>query len=513
MLSVNVCNSQILFYAGVINMSRIKNESLSFIKQMPAFQVVFVYLTRVLLLFSCVTADSPKKTVFSLVALLLTYLISFLHVISKENSFLHNLSHRITTLISVSSLVSCFVGQTLGMLEKAEEYDIVMSLTTGIVSTLFGYYVTLALKQVENKRDIAFTASSALFIAGTIVFFREMIEFFCDFWFGTNICHVEFVGDDHWFFRVFGQGNGVPEQRPLYDMDEDMLISLLFALFTTAVLLIFMRIKYKHFYGRIERKSLKIKNLPSAVYEKICFEIEQIKKQTSVVDLLVWWMVRGAMLNAALTMDPSAERVKVIANLVGTFAITLLHFVFPKDSMFGKISYRVQTLVTSLVFISSYMGNYMFVYNNLPRFDLFLHFVSGVICVVSGYYVALTFFEPTSKKNIMLATVYAFCLSCFIIPFWEVTEFIGDFLFGSANQGFYWGPSDDSFFFKLFGHGVGNTMLYYLFDTVYDVLLAFLTTAVAAVALWIHLNRKHKAEERLATENFQLAKEKSAVKC
>ena len=73
------------------------------------------------------------------------------------------------------------------------------------------------------------------------------------------------------------------------------------------------------------------------------------------------------------------------------------------------------------------------------------------------------------------------------MPFWEVFEFFGDFLFGSANQGFYWGPTDDSFFFKVFGHGTGNTQLYYLFDTVYDELLAFSTTVVATVWLYISL--------------------------
>ena len=83
------------------------------------------------------------------------------------------------------------------------------------------------------------------------------------------------------------------------------------------------------------------------------------------------------------------------------------------------------------------------------------------------------------------------------MPFWEVFEFFGDFLFGSANQGFYWGPSEDSFFFKVFGHGAGNTMLYYLFDTVYDVLLAFVTTVLSVVWLYIILLKGlkvHKAD-------------------
>ena len=84
------------------------------------------------------------------------------------------------------------------------------------------------------------------------------------------------------------------------------------------------------------------------------------------------------------------------------------------------------------------------------------------------------------------------------MPFWEVFEFWGDFLFGSANQGFYWGPTDDSFFFKVFGHGTGNTQLYYLFDTVYDELLAFLTTVISTVWLYISLRKNVKASHKKA---------------
>lgn len=465
-------------------MTKLKSELTVFKKQLSLPLAIFVYLSRAIFLVSAFAV--PSSAVFSLVAFLLTYLVSFLHIISKEGSFINALSHKVTALISFASLISCFIGQTLGVLAKIPDYDIVMSLVTGITGTLFGYYLTMSMKKVENKRDCSFISSSALFVSGTLIFFREMLEFFSDYLFGTNYVHAEQIGDDHWFFRLLGVGSNIPQQRPLFDTDEDMLISLISSAITTVALYIFMRVKNKVLFTKKEKQKLSFKAVPERIYNKIWTEIEAIKADTSVVDMITWWCTRSAMIYAAITIEDNAERILIIANLLATFAITLLHLVFPKESLFGKINYRLQSWICLIVFTGSYMGNYIFVYNNLPRFDLFLHFISGPIAVAAGYYAIKTFRTPQNKKDVLLSVIYAFCLSCFIIPFWEVFEFIGDFLFGSANQGFYWVPGDNSFFFKLFGRGLENRMLYYLFDTVYDVLLAFLTTVISAV--WLHIS-------------------------
>lgn len=465
-------------------MTKLKSELTVFKKQLSLPLAIFVYLSRAIFLISAFAV--PSSAVFSLVAFLLTYLVSFLHIISKEGSFINALSHKVTALISFASLISCFIGQTLGVLAKIPDYDIVMSLVTGVTGTLFGYYLTMSMKKAENKRDCSFIASSSLFVSGTLIFLREMLEFFSDYLFGTNYVHAEQIGDDHWFFRLLGVGSNIPQQRPLFDTDEDMLISLISSAITTVALYIFMRVKNKVLFTKKEKQKLSFKAVPERIYNKIWVEIEAIKADTSVVDMITWWCTRSAMIYAAITIEDNAERILIIANLLATFAITLLHLIFPKESLFGKINYRLQSWICLIVFTGSYMGNYIFVYNNLPRFDLFLHFISGPIAVAAGYYAIKTFRTPQNKKDVLLSVIYAFCLSCFIIPFWEVFEFIGDFLFGSANQGFYWVPGDNSFFFKLFGRGLENRMLYYLFDTVYDVLLAFLTTVISAV--WLHIS-------------------------
>ena len=201
--------------------------------------LIFVYFSRAAFIVSLFVASSPSEAVFSITAFILTYLISFCHLISKDGTFLRRLSHRITVLICISSLISAFVGKTLGMLDRFHDYDILMSAATGVIGTLFGYYVTLAFKSIKEKRDCGFVASSSLFVCGTIVFFREILEFLSDWILGTNYVHAEHIGDDHWFFRVFGLGSNIPEQRPLFDTDEDMLISLIGSAFTTAFIYLF----------------------------------------------------------------------------------------------------------------------------------------------------------------------------------------------------------------------------------------------------------------------------------
>ena len=153
-------------------MKKITSELSHMKTQLPLPFIIFVYLSRAVFIFSIFISPAKEVAVFSFVAFALTFLVDLCHFISKKGSFLSSLSHRITVLICISSLVSCFMGQTLGILEKAPDFDIVMSIVTGVMGTLFGYYVTLPLKDVKEKRDCGFVASSSLFISGTIVFFR-----------------------------------------------------------------------------------------------------------------------------------------------------------------------------------------------------------------------------------------------------------------------------------------------------------------------------------------------------
>ena len=398
-------------------------------------------------------------------------------------------------------------NNALSFFEAWGENDILFELVFGVIGLLAGWLIVKTIKKPQTKNEINFSVSLSMCISGTLIILKEIAEFFIDFFTGSNLLKADFVEDDHWLYRLLGFGMSPYEQRPLLDTDEDMLLSLLATLITTALLYLYLRLRNKALYIKTKavRASLELKE---KIRNKIALEKEKLRRDCSVADTLLWWCTRALMAYAFVVMENRAEANLLLANFIATFAITIIHFIFPSESFFSKISYRTQSLITVIVFLGSYCGNYIMMYNILPRFDLFLHFISGTLCVLGGYYITLTLIRADNKRNILLISLFAFCFSCFVMPAWEISEFIGDFIWGTSNQGFYWGPADSSFFFVLFGRGAYNTALYPLFDTFYDVLLAFSTTLPSAVILYIYLSVKLKRDK---SEELNQVKKSLAV--
>lgn len=466
------------------------------------FETVFWWITRGLIIFCGI--KNTEDIAFYLISLVLTFTVDILHIIFPKV----NISARVQSYISLMCLFSTVIGFGFSVIRKYPEYDILLQLIGGIFGGALGYYIALALRKPTTKNEFTFVSFFTLSFGGTLVIFRKLIEFFIDFYKGTNICRTDFVEDSHWLYRVFGFGMSPYEQRPLLDMNEDFVFSLIGVVISMATVYLKNFLKNRKLFETEKTNENFVKRYFKDFKIKIPLEIEKVNKDTSIFDVLFWWSVRFSMVYAFIVMEDRAEATLLLANLIATFAITLVHLVFPSYSVLSKISYRVQTLITVIVFLGSYCGNYCFVYNILPRFDLFLHFVSGTLCVLGGYYIVLILFKPKTKKDSVLTALFSFCFSCFIMPAWEVSEFIGDFIWGTSNQGFYWGPTDDSFFFKVFGHGVGNTRLYYLFDTVYDVLLATVTTVITFVLLYAFLEVR-----RIRNKKKAPAEEKELVTC
>ncbi len=407
--------------------------------------------------------------------------------------------YKVMIIFVIAAIFGGVIGFGFDVMERWPEYDIFLQALSGVLGVALGYYITVALQKPEDKNEFTFTAFCSLCISGTITAVRKFVQFFIDFYTGSNLLHCEPVEDSHWLYQLFGFGMSPEAQRPLLDTDEDFTISILFSFISTGVLYLYNRIKNKVLFVKSEKgEGFSFKSIPYRMSERVKAEIEKVRCDCSIWDILLWWCTRTVMAYAFITMENRAEANLLLANLVGTFAITLVHFLLPKSSVLTNVSYKAQSLITIIVFLGSWCGNFVGVYFITPRFDLFLHLVSGYLCVMGGYYVALTLFKPDTKKKVILASLFALFFSFFIMPFWEVSEFIGDFIWGTSNQGFYWGPTDSSFFFKVFGHGVGNTRLYYLFDTFYDMLLAVVTTIVTFIGLYIclYVKVKTKPEER-----------------
>lgn len=481
-------------------------------KSVSKAEIVFWWITRALLLVCIFRAQTVEKAIFTSLSLIGTFSVDIFHLVFKKESFFGKISAHAQSCICVAAFFGAGIGVGLNVLEAVPEYDIPLQIIAGIIATVLGYFISLALREPSTKNEINFTVFLSFCISGTTVIIREITEFFIDFYTGRNLMHCDMVGNDHWLYRLFGTAMSPDGQRPLLDTDEDFAIAIISSIFAAAVLYIYLRVKNKALYVRSEKKpAFSIGSIPERIKAKILLEKEKLSADTSIFDILFWWSVRVSMLYAFIVMENRAEATLLLANLIGTFAITLVHFVFPKDTAFCKISYKTQTLVTIIVFLGSYGGNFIFIYNIIPRYDLFLHLISGYLCVMGGYYFAKTLINSESKKNNLLLTVFAFAFSCFMMPAWEVSEFIGDFIWGTANQGFHWDPAPDSFFFKVFGYGMGDTELYSLFDTFYDVLLAMITTVITTLCLYIGIERKRISLEK--SKGYKNENQKQTVSC
>ncbi len=388
------------------------------------------------------------------------------------------------------------------------EWDILIQFLLGVAGALIGYFIMQKTRKAENKNELTLNIISGMCFAGAVAILVEIGEFFIDFYKGTNLLHADLVTNDHWLYRLVGLAMSLDGQRYLLDMDEDMLLTILGGIITTAIMYIFQRIKNKAMFAGVKKEKLK---LSFGKWASAKFEGEKAKllKDCTALDITFWWCTRAVMIYAFIVMENRAEATLLCANLVATFAITLIHIVFPEGTFFSRVNYRTQSLITVIVFLGSYCGNYVWIYNIVPRFDLFLHLVSGVLCVMGGYYIALTLVKPDSKKNVFVITSFAALFSFFIMPAWEVSEFIGDFIWGTVNQGFYWGPTDSSFFFKVFGRGAYNTALHPLFDTFYDVLLAIVTTIPTVAAVYVYLASELKKNAKAVVSQ----REKESVTC
>ena len=94
-----------------------------------------------------------------------------------------------------------------------------------------------------------------------------------------------------------------------------------------------------------------------------------------------------------------------------------------------------------------------------------------------------------------------------VIPIHEMVEFIGDYIWGTTNQGFMWEPLPENvMLYKVFGHGVGNLKLMKMYDTMYDMVLATTSAVMSFVYMFFFLEKKAK-------KNVKVSAERETVTC
>lgn len=492
-------------------MSKKKIKEKELVKSTSIAEIVFWWVARAFLLVGVFTADSTVKKVFIVISLLFTFLVSAVKKIFKGSDFAKSLDPHLQSCISLTAALGAGVGFGLGVFKLFPEYGILLHLYGGIIGVAIGYYISIAMRKPKSAKDFNYTTLMSFSISCAFIVPRKILQFFIDFFTGRDLIKCDFVGDDHWLFSVVGHMNSMYEQRPLYDYSEDLLFGLVGTFLATAVLYIYFRVNNKSAFKKDKKKvGFSLKEIPSRCVNKVIYEIQKVKTETNICDMLIWWCTRALMLYAFITMQDRAEATLLLAIFIGTFAISILHFITPKDSMFCRLSYKVQTLITVIAFFGSYVGNYINIYSIVGRYDAFLHFISGFISFAAGYYLALTLLKPGTKRENFSICVFAFAFALAIIPIHETVEFVGDFIWGTTNQGFMWEPSDNILLYNLFGHGVGNELLIRIYDTIYDMSLASTTSTLSFIAMSIYFAVKGNDK---SAANVDYSREKEKLSC
>ncbi len=458
-------------------------------------QVCLWWLVRAFLLVGVFTAETAPKKAMVLLSLAATFAVGAVKRLFSKSEFICELSPKLQSCVCLVAFFGSGLGYGAGLFKAFPEYDVPLSLFGGIIGVAIGYYISIALRPPQTRKDWNFTVIISFCVSCAFIAPKEILQFFIDYYTGRNLLECQFVGDDHWLIKLIGPMMSMYEQRPLLDYSEDLLMAVVGAVLGTAVLYGYIIGKNKELFA-FKIKSAKdiFSNIPSRCRDKFIYEVDKVRAQTNIFDVLLWWSVRIAMLYAFAVMENRAEATLLFVNFLGTVAISALHFVTPKESMFCKINYRVQTLLCIIVFLGSYVGNYIEIYYIVGRYDALLHFISGFISFAAGYYLAVTLVKTgTSRENVSVC-LFAIAFSFTVIPIHEVVEFVGDYIWGTANQGFLWEPSDNILLYRFFGRGVGNELLIRIYDTMYDMSLAGITSLTSLAVLAVSLKRKRRAE-------------------
>lgn len=231
-------------------------------------------------------------------------------------------------------------------------------------------------------------------------------------------------------------------------------------------------------------------------------ELKIFRSQISIPEYIIWWVMRLLLLSVIIQWElsnksgetdyPKLQIIQIWANLAGTFIVPVFRIVFPKQLFLGRLPYRTQKWATLICFSFCYFGHCLRLNATTAWFDDIEHIISGFLMVFVCYQVALSMRHDKSELSPLISSVCGFGLSCFCSIFWEIFEFVTDYLVeGSTNQGYNIGLDDDFLVKFFFGHPA-NPGQVPLFDTMFDLILGLSSAIMGGAVLWISVYLRQK---------------------
>lgn len=233
--------------------------------------------------------------------------------------------------------------------------------------------------------------------------------------------------------------------------------------------------------------------------------LRELREQISVPEYLFWWASRIFMLLYIIQTFKGDHKwidylLPVIVG-IGTFVVFLMRMVTPQNSLFGRLSFHLQTFV-DMMCVAGSVGNYFGLYsvNGTLHYDWILHVISGVPMTMLGYYLLVAMNGKKTKLTSQICACGSMGFSFIVIIGWEIFEYCGDYLFGDCNQRYNWEIVPEDPFYGFFTHSAAGMAQLPLADTIVDMATAFFVTIFTGIVLYIVLRRREKKEAAVAPE-------------
>lgn len=147
--------------------------------------------------------------------------------------------------------------------------------------------------------------------------------------------------------------------------------------------------------------------------------------------------------------------------LLGSLSIAFVLFIprIVRKLFKIKISNAMEFIYILFIFLAQFLGSVVNLYNKVWWYDLFMHFISGILTSFLALEV-LCWFNNYKEKNKIFNALFIISLSLMIAVLWEFCEFTAD---------------------TLFGMNVQHNMETGVKDTMQDMLVAFLGSIIVSV--------------------------------
>lgn len=234
--------------------------------------------------------------------------------------------------------------------------------------------------------------------------------------------------------------------------------------------------------------------LIQGIKTKLRTEYTVFRKEVTWVEYASWWIVRViiacALAKTAFAGDPDGLTLRLSAKLVCTFILPALHLL-PRSVFLARLSYRVQTLVSLLLFLTAVLGQYKGFYSTVEWYDAYLHTFGCFVCVFLGYALTLALQREKQPLSPLVASISGFGFSFFFAVGWEIFEFASDSLTGGNSQN--WAFSNSEGLLSLFPDI--EPQRYALLDTMTDLMFGTVGSIIGGIVLFIYICRKNKRDE------------------